>query len=580
MPRVPTYDNFTVSPTGLPGARVDTPTVGDAGRQLQEMGQNVSQMGRAAATIATDVQNDANKLRVDDAYTQLQNGVMDLEMGDQGFLRLKGNDALSRPDNKPLDVEYGEKLDAQIIKLRDGLGNDAQKMAFDRMANDTRVSFRRRLDAHTLDQFNVYNQQVQDSRISTSRRDVALNWNNRQQVDRGLESIRGAVAAKFKGAAPEVIADQTVKAISPAHTAVLANAVQANNFQYARDYLAAYGDQMTEDARLNAQKVIDINQVKYDGEMGARQVIAASGTNWTLKSVDEQLVKQYGNDPKLLEVARGEARYQDGLRKDEKTQTEITLLKPVQDAIGYSVLQGNVIPRQTAEALLAPLRNTSPELYLKAAKEIDAQNDHVRAERTAAEDRARRLHEEAVKVGIQGDEVSTGTWYTYKTNPNALRTADLFDLRKQGLIGQKHFDDLASDQQKLRNGKIEENTILGDKAAVDIVLKEAKIAVDGKNISVNEATNLAMFYQAFNDRLNAAGGSKQLTQNQKVDIARGLLKEVSVERKWWFDTSKRVFQLKIEDVPAKSRMDIESALRANGLPVNNQNILRMYQMGQ
>ena len=580
MPRVPTYDNFTVSPTTLPGARVDTPRVADVGRQLQETGQAVMSAGRAAATIATDIQNEANKLRVDDAYTQLQTSALELEMGQEGFIKLKGNDALSRPDGKPLDVEYGEKLDSNITKLRDGLGNDAQKAMFDRYANDTRLRFKQRVDAHTLNEFQVYNQGVQDGKIKTGVQTMSLNWNDPVAVSSSRQAVREAVAAKYKGQSPELIEAQTISALTPGHSSVIAQAMQNNNFAFARDYLKTHSGEISADARLQLEKAIQINETQVTGESAARDVIAGAGPDWTLKSIDDQLVQKYGGDPKTLEAARREAKYQYDLRNDGKKQAEIQLLKPVQDVIGTAVLRGQVISRSDAEALLAPLRNTAPDLYVQAANSIDAHNDEIRGERNAADELARRRHKEAVELGLKGDEVSTATWYTLKTNPAALRTADLFDLRKQGLIGQKHFNDLAGDQQKLREGKVEENTILSDKAAVDIVLKEAKITVDGKNVTGSDAANLALFYQAYNDRVNAAGGSKTLTQNQKTEIARGLLKEVKVERKYWFDTSKRAFKLTIDDVPGADRRQIESALRASNMPVTNQNILRMYQMGQ
>lgn len=574
MPRVPTYDNFTVMPGGLPGARIDTPQISDAsGRQIEQFGQALMQAGRAAGTIAIDIQRDVNRSRVEETTMEAEKARNKVVTD---FVQLQGKDALS----SDIYTKYTADYDKTLSDLRGTLSNDAQRRAFDQYTLRYRADMSTKLNAHIFDQQKKYDTQVQEGRRVIAGETMALNWNNPQAIAEGRQSIIDSVKTQLKGAPDDYVVAGTIEALSNAHNGVVATAIDQNNYAYAKKYLEQFGAEIDQATRGRLEKAIQIGDTQVAGQAAARDVIANTGSDWTLKAVDDALVSKYSNDPKTLEVARSEARYLDQLRKDAKAQSETRLLMPVQDAIGTAVTQGQLINRSDAQALLAPLRASAPDLYLQAATKIDQHNDQIRAERNAAEKLAKQRHEDAVKIGLKGDEVSTASWYTLKTDPAKLRTVDLFDLRKQGLIGQKHFDDLVGDQQKLREGKIEENTLLSDKAAVDIVLKEAKITTDGKNVTGSDATNLALFYQAYNDRINNAGGSAKLTQNEKMNIARGLLKEVKVERKFWFDTTERVFKLSVEDVPVKDRQQIESALRSQNIPVTNSNILRMYQMGQ
>ena len=130
MPRVPTVDAPRVSSTGLPGVRQQAGAGALAeeigARQASQLGQGLMGAGVAATNIATDMQQQANQLRVDDAVNQAKEAALKLTFDPQaGYTNIKGIQALQRDSGQPLAAEYGDLLNQQIQTISEGLGNDA-----------------------------------------------------------------------------------------------------------------------------------------------------------------------------------------------------------------------------------------------------------------------------------------------------------------------------------------------------------------------------------------------------------------------------------------------------------------------
>jgi soluble lytic murein transglycosylase len=83
MPTVPVKDNISVAPTLSPApAFQNTQTLGEAqipGQQLEDYGKAETNLGAHEASIALDIQDEANTLRVDDAMNQAKEMAMRLQ---------------------------------------------------------------------------------------------------------------------------------------------------------------------------------------------------------------------------------------------------------------------------------------------------------------------------------------------------------------------------------------------------------------------------------------------------------------------------------------------------------------------
>ena len=208
MPKVPTYDSFQVEQTNLPnvmlrppGARFDAPfSEGQAtlpGRQLQQAGQAMTNAGAGVAKIVVDEFEQANQVRVNDALNQAAKARLELTFNPQtGFTNLKGENALKRPGDKPLDQEFSEKLQTQLDGIEKNLGNDAQRLRFKQQAGQLMVQFQASLNQHIAKEYGQYQDTVDDGTIKTGQEQMALGWGDPAAIKQASDAIRAATYNK------------------------------------------------------------------------------------------------------------------------------------------------------------------------------------------------------------------------------------------------------------------------------------------------------------------------------------------------------------------------------------------------
>lgn len=279
MPRVPTYDRFQVSPGALPQVRVSAPGMPDiAGQQEQQLGQGLMRAGDAASRYALDVQQQANQIRVDDALNRAKEAALRLTYDkDQGFLSLKGINALERPDGKPLADEYSETLQKQIQDIAGTLGNDAQRQAFDLHADGIVAAMRASAIQHEAREYQTYALSTSEGIQATALRDIALNWNDTKASDAAVERIRAETyrQAQLLGKSAEWQEAQARKQVSNARKVALLAALDQNNPIYADAYLKKYADQMDADDILTVRGHITHAMDAQIGTQAAGEVLHA-----------------------------------------------------------------------------------------------------------------------------------------------------------------------------------------------------------------------------------------------------------------------------------------------------------------
>lgn len=567
MPRIPTLDAPSVAPTITPGARFDAPQMGNAAaEQAQRSGQAIS----AAGDALQNLQIEFTKPIVREAMNEAIVLKLEFENGDGGFAHLKGKDAVGR--EVPLDIEYTKAYQTRLDEIKDKLPNQIAKDAFGAETAGLAQSFRSRVTEHMVKQQGVYRQSQLEGQAVTGERLMTEHYDSPEELANGRNAVLESVSEANKGMDPEYIAEQARARLSPTHAVIVSQMLVAGQAQAAQDYFAKFSGDLTGEAKAKLSAAIATSATEIEGQQAAREAIATAGPDWTLRDIDQKLVERFGSNPKALEKARKEAEHQHDLIKSAKSETESQLLGPVQAAVADARLNGRRVDRNALKSQLRMMRVTRPDLYEKASAAIDAHDDELRNERQAADDRARAARDRALQNGAKGEEASASAWYTLKTNPAALRAADLMALRSAGVLSERHFNNLAEDQASLRAKKLEDSSILSDKAAVDMVLKGAKIETTGKEA---DPQKLGAFYERFNQRVREAG--RKLTQPEKVDLARELLAEVVVEKGIFFDDKKAAFEV---SVPPGDRAQIMASLRRAGKPVTEANIANLYLMGQ
>lgn len=277
MPTVPTYGGPQASPTSVSGNTFAAPTEQNAApQQLQQAGDAMQKAGTAEGNIAVDMAQQVNQVRVDDALNKARQQMLNLTYDpDTGYKTLKGDQALTRPDGQPLAQEYGDKLQSSISDIGGTLGNDYQRRAFSMQANDLMTQFQSGVEQHTLQEYKDYALSTQSGTIKLGVDQAKLHWNDPDQINNALDSVKAAVVrtGTLAGASANETMAQLKSTTSAVHEGVIAAALQSNNPTYAQQYLQQYKSQMTADDILKTTGLVNHD---LDGRIALNAVQGAT----------------------------------------------------------------------------------------------------------------------------------------------------------------------------------------------------------------------------------------------------------------------------------------------------------------
>ena len=284
---VPQYGEARVAPNSLPTPRLIATAMPDiAGQQISQQGAQMLKIGQAML-------DQANTVRTDRALNDLKEEELRLTFDPEaGFSRLKGAAALSRPDNRPLEDEYGEALSKRAEALRASLGNDAQRQAFDRAAGGMMTAFRGRVMAHRNQAFIQDAVSVSQGVIETAARDVALNYRDPEAMEGALARIAAQTDAlrRITGKSASEFDPAVRGAASGALRMAAQTAIDEGDLSRAQQILAEFGDRMTAGDVLSARKTLDHNTSLKRGSEAAE--IALGMARQAVFADDFQLMRE------------------------------------------------------------------------------------------------------------------------------------------------------------------------------------------------------------------------------------------------------------------------------------------------
>ena len=256
MPKIPVYDNFQTQVSSPPAGQFQVPSGPAAGAiaadQISQQGQALTRSGDTVGRIALDVADQVNQVRVNDAINQARQAAQDLAYNkDTGYVNLRGNDALTRPDGKSLTEEYGSKLQDAISNIAGTLGNPAQQRAFQMQSADIATQFQGQVQSHMLQQFQSYHNDVDDAAAKLASDNARLHWDDPTYtngykdpatgdwVPGAIDQVKAAVMSKMQRAgltgAPADAALLT--GVSAVHAGVIQAALENGNPSYAANYM-------------------------------------------------------------------------------------------------------------------------------------------------------------------------------------------------------------------------------------------------------------------------------------------------------------------------------------------------------
>lgn len=308
-------DNYTsprIQQTGLPQAAFEAPRgLNAAPSQAMMIGQAEQQAAQGLSKIQLDINAQVDEAKVNDAMTQATEARLRYTTSPEtGYVHLHGANALERPDKKPLDEEYGEKLKADVDKISNGLGNDTQRRSFKVLSDRLRLQFKTGIDEHIAKEFGTYRLDVQNGAIGVSQAGMGLDYGDPAALAGYENTIRKAIAEKgsINGWDANEIKAAEREALSPGHAAAVLSMLQAGRTQYASEYLKQKQDQLTPAARLDLIAKVDTvdGAVRGDAAADAAWLEAGpKGPNDAVRVFEmEKLVRdKTGSEPKIRDAA-------------------------------------------------------------------------------------------------------------------------------------------------------------------------------------------------------------------------------------------------------------------------------------
>lgn len=204
--RIPAYDDLRVGLNQLPTPTMRSGEVQDtASRQITAAGQGLQRAGQDLTKHVLELQQEVNDTMLMGRLNLIKEHAIELEHNQQtGFRMLKGDQALTRPDNQTLEDEYSGALQKFIDQQGEGLAPAVLSRYREQTGNMVN-GLRERAMVHRNGEFVTYTVKQNEAIIATAAREIAMNPGDEKvlaaatgRIDAGIDRI-----ASINGMAPE-----------------------------------------------------------------------------------------------------------------------------------------------------------------------------------------------------------------------------------------------------------------------------------------------------------------------------------------------------------------------------------------
>lgn len=592
MPTVQAYGPQKVDTTPLPGARKTGPAgvadtaaslgggIGDALANLGETGARVADQAMSVVDkVRADEQNQADQVALLSASRQkaeAEHQALFGTDGTDGALGVRGHDTLGLRD-----VVKGKLLDRFAAIDASTLTNDKQRIRAQADSDQRWESIGHTLDAHTLEQMGQWDASETKAAVDTSvQAAVAHSTDPVGAMERvGLELGRG-VSAITDFAARHGIGDETRDAQvaafrSSVHVGVVKQLLAKDQagkaaiyFEHAREFIAGE-DQPALVAAL------DVGTTRTEAQQQADAIVAAGGTLTEQRAKAKAITDAAPDDPhaaKVRDAVTGLIEHEYAVKqaadRDHEEQAALDGAHIV-DTLGSTKF---IPPATWAGYSLATMAS------LKSYEKSLTEKGHV--------------------------ETDWNTFYPLFTMGTNEATRDKFAqvnlLDYRGSLADGEFKQLTELQAAVRKGDMSaaDRVAAADRQQAQIVneglasagLDPTPAAPGAPGYNKDMADRVVQFRRAVREasaRQAHLNGDKPATDAQVQSIVDAFLTPVTPEtfhlfgandpRRLAFETA-QAQATAAADVPAGERRRIEAALRRNGRPVTDAEVLRLFNL--
>jgi hypothetical protein len=530
MATIPGYGGQQVglavqNPTGF-----QSPQGYDSGTQARATGEAIGAAGSSAMRIATDMQEQANALVVDDAYVKAlrMKNVLKTDK-DTGWMNAKGFDAITAKDGKSLSQRYSEQYDSALEEIQSGLNNDAQRQAFTQKSLRVKADMLNDIDGHMLQQYNEAQSQTHDSKIKLSNESLVDNPYNPEVAKQAAQDIRDSVIALNPGASPEVLKVKMQEARTPGHAAVISKAIEDGNIEFAKDYIKKNGDELT---------------IRAKEELGAAVMVGDERVK-TQTAVDGYLSRGLSYADALVEAKKKTGLERDQLVKEvhaQYSEIDSAKAKSVTDLKNSGWSQVFQTSRMPTALTMARLVNEAPEEARQMRDYLDSRNKRLKDE---AENNVKTDYDKwygLMRMAMQDPQTFAGL--ELRKSKYFLSNSDFENLARMQLAIERKDPKIAEVQDLISHAV---------KAPIVVnAINKAGINLNAKADKPDDLAKTEMFLGVMTSELQkeietAQANNKKYTKDDVEKKAMSLLQEYVQQGTGiggWFQTKMRGYEIK------------------------------------
>jgi len=567
MPTVPVYGPRRVETQALPGVRKQAALTeqaagvgveyAKAGRS-EALGRLGETTGRVGAAAYTEIQRKAEERATDVAQTLADTElakwqIKRLHDPESGALNVRGQNAMGLPEQV-----MGE-FDQVADQIEAGLTTDKQRQIFRQIKNKRSLNMLQVLSEHTSREITRVEQEGLQAKIDNTRSLVAANATHPDIVASEIDSTAAAIRAHGRnmGLDLDTIETQIAQMESGAFATAVETLVDNGATPAAKAYFDTISSRITDPEHRDRLQKMLASQTELDEVFAQADRIIGEGGDETA-----QLAKAAKLPAKIRQgveqrIGQNQARVKQAQREQESDQLKVAYARLFNDGRGGVPVES--LPPSMREALA----------------------DHIPALKSFADSMVDG-------GGVQKSDLRA----FYTMLDNAQRDPKTFAYHTtleplQSVLTQSDYRKLKDLQLELRQGKQPKQLedVSSRKEVFESTLRAYGIdtARDADKPGTEAANTLFEVRQMVDRRVeDVEAGGKRVTATEYQQIVHNVLAEqyqapASGFRRFFEALglpaqTRRLVEVRYEDIPHSERLEIEASLRRRGRPVSPQTV--------
>lgn len=302
MPKLPDFTAFGQEPTpNIPGGRPRGATYQPTSGAEGAVGKGLQVLGGSIMQVDKDLEHFDNT-RAENAFTQLRSKQIDMSVGDNGFAKIKGGDAV----NKPIMQDYLKEFDGASKNISEGLSNDRQRKMFLRRADISRLQFQQDILNHVTREKDAYARQTFQGTLDSETSIAVERYQDTSGIGLSLGRIEAAINAEAErtGAAPEAVQALKRDASSKVYRGVIERHLANDDDLSATAQYQKVKNTLNSEDTIAVERALEIGSTRGAAQRAADAAISKS--NGDLGLALEKVRKI--SDPKVREAASANVR--------------------------------------------------------------------------------------------------------------------------------------------------------------------------------------------------------------------------------------------------------------------------------